>query len=83
MTSLLILSPLILLAALGAVDSGPLKRRPLPTPAEDKLLRVRSWFGFAQDEVPTLTKAYFGREQFVRFAGSGADFPLLPLARKP
>ena len=67
-----------LLAALGAVESGPLKRQPLSTPEDDKLLRVRRWFGFAQDEVPTLTKAYFGKEQFVRFVGSGNDFPILP-----
>jgi hypothetical protein len=72
-----------LLAALGAVDSGPLKRRPLSTSEDQSLLRVRRWFGFAQDEVPTLTKAYFGKEQFVRYAGEGADFPLLPLAVGP
>jgi len=68
-----------LLAALGGVDAGPLKRRSLTLPEDEKLLRVRGWFGYAQDEVPTLTKAYFGKEQFVRFAGEGADFALLPI----
>ena len=42
-------------------------------------MNVRNWFGFAQDEVPALTKVYFGQEQFIRFTGSGSDFPILPL----
>jgi uncharacterized caspase-like protein len=68
-----------LLAGIGAVDKGPLKRRRLQPSGEEKIARVRDWFGFAQDEVPVLTRAYFGQEQFVRFTGAGSDFPILPL----
>lgn len=46
-----------LLAALGAVDKGPLKNRASRLEEGDKVVRVRNWCGFAQDEVPALTKA--------------------------
>jgi len=68
-----------LLAALGAVDRGPLKRRRARFDEEDEVIGVRDWFGYAQDEVPSLTRTYFGEEQFVRFIGSGASFPVLPV----
>ena len=71
-----------LLAALGAVDKGPLKQRPLKLEGDEKLVKVRDWFGFAQDEVPALSKVYFGKEQFVDFVGRGQDFPILPLAKE-
>ena len=40
-----------LLAGMGAVDQGPLKNRALKAD-EDQLVKVRDWFGFAQDQVP-------------------------------
>jgi hypothetical protein len=42
---------------------------------------VREWFAFAQDQVPALTKVYFGQEQFVRFVASETNFPILPLEK--
>jgi hypothetical protein len=63
-----------LLARLGAVTMGPLKDRAMP---RADVLKVRDWFAFAQDEVPALTKVLFGREQYVKYIGSGADFPIL------
>ena len=66
-----------LLAGLGAVDRGPLRNRSVE--AEEDVVQVRDWFQFAQDEVPALTKVYFGREQFVKYSASGKDFPILPL----
>lgn len=65
-----------LLARLGAISSGPLGDRPLP---EGDVVKVRDWFGFAQDEVPALSKVLFGREQLIKFTGSGNDFPILPV----
>ena len=52
---------------------------PTPTENETSVVTVRDWFAFAQDQVPSLTKVYFGQEQFVRFIGAGNDFPILPL----
>ena len=70
-----------LLAALGAVDKGPLRQRTLKPSDAESVANVRGWFGFAQDEVPALTRVYFGQEQFVRFTGAGSDFPILPLEK--
>lgn len=64
----------------GAVDRGPLQSQRLS--AEDGLVQVRDWFGFAQDKVPTLTKLYFGREQLVSAKSEGRNFPLLPVVTK-
>ena len=69
-----------LLAGLGAVDVGPLKKQAIE-PKEGKLVEVRDWFSFAQDKVPVLTKYHFGREQFVAFSGHGQSFPVLPLEK--
>ena len=66
-----------LLAAMGAVDQGPLRTQPLKR-SEEHVVQVRDWFSFAQDKVPRLTSLYFGEEQFVGFSGSGSDFPILP-----
>lgn len=69
-----------LLAAAGAVEAGPLVKQPLRPQTADNLVDVREWFSFAQDKVPSLTKLYFGQEQFVGFSGQGNSFPLLPAA---
>ena len=69
-----------LLAGLGAVEAGPLRRQTVQA-GEGRLVGVRDWFAFAQDKVPVLTKLYFNEEQFVRFVGSGTDFPILPLEK--
>jgi len=68
-----------LLAGVGAVDKGPLKRRTARADDEEKVVKVREWLGFAQDEVPILTRAFFGQEQFIRFTGAGSNFAVLPL----
>jgi WD40 repeat protein len=70
-----------LLAGAGAIEQGqgPLWRRSVKLREEKKLVQVRDWFSFAQDEVPRLTHTLFGQEQYVRFVGSGSDFPILPL----
>jgi uncharacterized caspase-like protein len=68
-----------LLAGLQAVDQGPLKRQRVKTKNGDAV-EVRDWFSFAQDNVPPLTRLYFGQEQFVGFSGQGTSFPILPLA---
>jgi WD40 repeat protein len=67
-----------LLAGLGAVDVGPLKRQTVQ-PQNGNLVDVRDWFSFAQDKVPMLTEYHFGREQFVACSGHGQSFPVLPL----
>jgi len=67
-----------LLAGLGAVDAGPLKRQAVE-PKSGQVVEVRDWFSFAQDKVPVLTKYHFGQEQFVAFSGHGQSFPVLPL----
>lgn len=48
----------------------------------DNPLDVRDWFGFAQDKVPSLTKLYFGHEQFVGISDQGKSFSLLPAANE-
>jgi len=70
-----------LLAGLGGVGGGPLRQQ-AARPSEGDVLTVRDWFAFAQDKVPTLTRLYFNEEQFVKFVGSGSDFPLLPLKKE-
>jgi hypothetical protein len=71
-----------LLAGLGAVDRGPLKDRSVQ-PKDRNLVTVRDWFGFAQDEVPSLTRSYHRREQFVYFLPGQTNFPILPLGKSP
>jgi uncharacterized caspase-like protein len=70
-----------LLAALGAVDAGPLEKQPLKI-ADDHTIGVREWFSYAQDKVPLLTKMYFGQEQLVGFSGQGNNFAVLPMGKK-
>jgi hypothetical protein len=70
-----------LLAGLKAVDQGPLARRPISIATGGNVVSVRDWFSFAQDEVPAMTKVYFGQEQFVRYTGAGENFPVLPLTQ--
>ena len=68
-----------LLTGVGAVDKGPLKRRTARADDEEKVVKVREWLGFAQDEVPIVTRAFFGQEQFIRFTGAESNFAVLPL----
>ena len=70
-----------LLAAVGAVDTGPLARRAAqPSSAESgDFLAVREWYSYAEENVPSLTKLYFGREQFVVQKRHGKSFPLIPV----
>jgi uncharacterized caspase-like protein len=70
-----------LLAGAGAMDAGPLGRRPLKPAGDDNLLTIRQWLGYAQDKVPTLTKLYFDQKQFVEAEIHGQDFPILPLEK--
>jgi len=64
-----------LLAGLGAVDHGPLKNR--TAESKDGLVQVRDWLRFGADNVPALTKTYYGREQFVDVFSEGRSFPIL------
>ncbi len=68
-----------LLAGLGAVDRGPLKSRPIE--ANDGLVQVRDWLSYAQDNVPALTKLFYGREQLVDVFAKGQSFPILGVSR--
>ena len=67
-----------LLAALGAVDSGPLKGQKLASRAA---VDVLDWFRFARNQVPALYKKYIGRPQHVEL--SGEDQPGFPLLLLP
>lgn len=60
-----------LLAGLGGVERGPLKARAFET--EDGVIQVREWLGFAQENVPTLTKLFYGREQLVDVFATGSS----------
>jgi hypothetical protein len=71
-----------LLAGLGAAEREMPGFRPLQATSEEQLLTVRTWFAFAQDKVPALTKVFFNEEQFINFEARGLDFPILPL-KKP
>ena len=64
-----------LLAGLGAVDRGPFQKR--TAESKDGLIQVDDWLGFARDNVPTLTKTYYGQEQLVNVFGEGRSFPIL------
>jgi uncharacterized caspase-like protein len=69
-----------LLAAVGAVNAGPLANQKLKPAGDAPVAEVREWFSYAQDKVPLLSKLYLGQEQFVGFCGQGTSFPLLPLS---
>jgi uncharacterized protein YjiK len=71
-----------LLAALNAVDKGPLADRGLRATGPGGMVDVFSWFNYASNQMPELMKKYYGREQDVEPGISGTSFPLLP-ARKP
>ena len=71
-----------LLAALSAAEGGPLRDHGLPSGQNESVARVLDWFGFASDQVPRLTKRYYGKEQDVQMSAAGADFPLLPLRER-
>jgi hypothetical protein len=71
-----------LLAAVNAVDKGPLADRGLKATAPGGMVDVFSWFNYATNQMPELMKKYYGREQDVEPGISGTSFPLLP-ARKP
>jgi WD40 repeat protein/uncharacterized caspase-like protein len=69
-----------LLAGLGAVDRGPLKSRSIAT--KDGLIHVREWLTFAQENVPMLTKLYYGHEQIVDVFAEGRSFPVIKIDTK-
>ena len=66
-----------LLAGLGEVDRGPLKSRSITT--KDGLIHVREWLTFAQENVPMLTKLYYGHEQMVDVFAEGRSFPVIKI----
>jgi len=68
-----------LLAALKAVDRGPLDRTAAQPNSPNGVLDVLEWFSFASGHVPRLTREFCGQEQSVHTAGSGSSFPVLPL----
>ncbi|HEV3120825.1 MAG TPA: caspase family protein, partial [Isosphaeraceae bacterium] len=67
-----------LLAGLHDVRAGPLRDKAIPS-GPDRVADVLTWFNFASDQVPQLTRRYFGSEQDVQTSSQGMSFPLLPL----
>jgi WD40 repeat protein len=70
-----------LLAAAGAVDTGPLASRTAePTDSgSGNGLAIRDWLDYAENNVPPLMVLYFGRKQFVETIRQGDNFVLLSL----
>jgi uncharacterized caspase-like protein len=71
-----------LLAAAGAIDSGPLADRILQPAAPGGVADVLEWFSYASGTVPRLNKTYFKREQQVHLGGQGQAFPILSVRTK-
>ena len=71
-----------LLAAAGAVDSGPLANRILQPSAPGGVADVLEWFSYASGAVPRLNKRYFGREQQVQLGGRGKAFSVLSVQQR-
>ena len=67
-----------LLAALGAVDTGPLTGKPVTPRGADRVADIQEWFGYAGERVPDLMKRYFGREQPAEYRVGGL-MPFLPV----
>lgn len=68
-----------LLAALKAVDRGPLKDQWLRPTGDEPVVGVLEWFSYATIHVPQIARNQFGLTQEVQMSGEGASFPLLPL----
>lgn len=66
-----------LLAALRAVDRGPLHGQGITPSDSQGSADVLEWFNFATDHVPRLTRRFLGKEQDVQTAGQGTAFLLL------
>ena len=64
-----------LLAGMGEAKEGILQRR--NAIGADGTVRIRDLLGFAQDQVPNLTRISFGSEQRVAFSAKEDNFPLL------
>ena len=68
-----------LLAGLQAIDRGPLHGQGLRPGNKERTADVLEWFRFASDQVPRLTKQYYGRAQDVEMSNQGRNFPVLPV----
>ena len=68
-----------LLAGLKATDAGPLLKQWVKPDAEDRVVRVLPWFGFADSHVRDLTQEFFGRAQPIQHSSLGVSFPVLPI----
>jgi WD40 repeat protein len=67
-----------LLAALNAVDGGPLAGNPIELTTA-QVVETADWVKYARSRVPPLTKTIFGREQEVQYNQEGRSFPILSL----
>jgi hypothetical protein len=70
-----------LLAAVRAVEGGPLKDKPLAAESEEKAIDVLRWFAYVRQQVPGLYERYVGRPQQIEV--SGDDQPSFPLLAIP
>ena len=70
-----------LLAALGAVDRGPLVNKPLKALGSNNSVTVLEWFLYADRHAMELTQDRFGKEQRLQLGFSGANFPVLSLEK--
>ena len=68
-----------LLAALGAVEEGPLKEDSLQIDSADNVVGLLDWFNYADRQVSQLTKQLYRQEQNVHMSIRGENFPILLL----
>ena len=68
-----------LLAALKAVDGGPLEGQFVRPSNPEGVVDVLEWFSFAAGQVPRLTEKLYGATQEAQTSTQGASFPVLPL----
>lgn len=68
-----------LLAGMKAANGGPLGNQWIEPDAEDRVVRVLQWFGFADSHVTQLTQEFFGCAQPVQHSSAGISFPVLPV----
>ena len=69
-----------LLAALRAVDAGPLAGKPVQSSGPDQVVGVLEWFSYADGNVPRVCKQLQGSQQQVKMSVQGSGFPVLPLS---